>query len=411
VNQRTTSSLLLAGAWCGVAAWFKHDVAFHVTAGITAGLIAAWLVLPAARRSEWMSPLGVLLRVPGAAFLTLLPVMVLLVGTAWPDVWNALIVFPATDFRIVRGQAYPPLLPRWSWVAGWLADPGDPARLAGLFRTLATWIKGNVIQLIYLTALLVLIRQRRAIDARALGLSLVALAAMPFFWASAHVQHNTHFHSLWLLSMLLGALVWRHAPPATALRRFATVLLVLFGGALLEVPARLAATALYHWPAHRVLEVPSAAGVRLAGPEYAVYQPIASFIRTHVPDTEPIYVGLLRHDAVVISNQAFYYLAGRPVASRYNELHPGITDREDVQREIIGDLNRLGVRCAVLWKFGWPADRMDRILAERRRHLPELGATLLDEYFRREFREIDRFGEYILMWRRDAPLMESVTRR
>jgi len=107
----------------------------------------------------------------------------------------------------------------------------------------------------------------------------------------------------------------------------------------------------------------------------------------------------------------FYYLAGRDVASRYNELHPGITDRAEVQREIIADLERRGVRCAVLWNFGWPAATLDSIVAERRRHLPELGATLLDEYFRQRFREVARHGEYVIVWRRDSALTSAVSPR
>ena len=80
-----------------------------------------------------------------------------------------------------------------------------------------------------------------------------------------------------------------------------------------------------------------------------------------------------------------------------------MVDREDVQREIISDLERLHVRCAVLWNFGWPKPFMDSMLADRRRQIPEIGSTLLDRYFADNFQEVGRFGEYVLVWRKGIP--------
>ena len=79
-------------------------------------------------------------------------------------------------------------------------------------------------------------------------------------------------------------------------------------------------------------------------------------------------------------------------------------DLEPVQREIIADLERLQVRCAILWDFGWPRSYMDQILARRRQQIPGIGATLLDEYFRREFETVGRYGEYVLVWRKGIPM-------
>jgi hypothetical protein len=107
---------------------------------------------------------------------------------------------------------------------------------------------------------------------------------------------------------------------------------------------------------------------------------------------------------VVINNQTFYFLAGRPMASRYNELHPGIVDREETQREIIADLERLRVRCVVLWNFGSSKSAMDRNLAERRRRIPEIGSTVLDRYIRGQYQEIAHYGEYVLLWRKGLPV-------
>jgi hypothetical protein len=119
------------------------------------------------------------------------------------------------------------------------------------------------------------------------------------------------------------------------------------------------------------------------------------------PD-EPIHVALGRHDAIVIGDPRFYFLADRPAATRYHELHPGVVDRAAAQLEIIESLEKRGVRAVVVWNFGWPAAKLDAILAERRRALPDIGAPLLDRYLAERFERIARFGEYDVRWRRSA---------
>ncbi len=404
-TARTPRALIVAGVYCGIAAWFKHDVAFHVTFGIAAGLTAAWLAAARSDRTGWLSSGAVLARLAGGAIAAAAPVAILLAWYAWPDVWNDLIRFPATDFRVVRGEGYPALIPQRAWFEAWLAHPGDVGELERLAHRLAASVQGNAAQLVMLAGLATVIFKRRVLEPRTTALALVSLAAMVPFWVSAHVQQNTHFYSLWLFSTMLGTLVWIGTPRSSVARHCTAAAFLVFTSAFLVRPAARVAEVAYFWPNHRRLDLPAAAGVQVPGWKHDLYQPIASFIGTHVPPSEPIYVGLGRNDAVVISNQAFYYLSGRRPASRYNELHPGVTDRADVQREIIRDIERLGVRCAVLWDFGWPASRMNRILEDRRRVLPHLGALELDAFFAAEFREVARYGEYRVLWRRDAPFV------
>ncbi len=409
-QQRDAWRLVLAGCLCGAAAWFKHDVAFHVTLAIVAGLAAAWVLLPRARRPDWTSPWGVLRRVAGGAILTVSPVVLLLVWSAWPEVWRDLIVFPATDFRVVRGEPYPPMLPEWQWVSHWLANPWSAAAVYLTVDQFALWVMANVPQIVFAAGVIVLLRRRTTVEPAAAAVALVCLTAMPLFWASAHVQQNTHFHSLWILSVLLGGLAWGSTTTSTAIRRWVAALFVVLTAAHLVTPARKAAEMAYSWPDHRTLDASGAGVLRLSREKHDVYQPIVAFVRDNVPASEPIYVGLVRHDAMVFATQDFYYLSGRRAATRYNELHPGITDREAVQREIIGDLVTQGVRCAILWDFGRPPAVLDGILANRRRHIPEIGATLLDAFFSREFQPMARYGEFVIAWRRNTapPILPDV---
>lgn len=397
------AALVVAGLLCGVGAWFKHDVSFYITFSIAFGLSLSWLLVSGRRPDYWVSPIGVLTRLGVGALAGVLPMLAFLAVNAGPDAWRDLIVFPATDFRVVRGEAYPSLLPRWDRLAPWVAEPGNPEPAYRAVEYIGEWLQANAPQVVFVAAVTALVLKRRAVPTAAMAPACIALVAMPIFWASAHVQQNTNFSTLWILSVLLGAIglaalrnpIWRKVIAAS---------FAVYTGAFLLDTALGVGRVVYFSKDRATLEFPSVTGVRVPQDRYEFLQPIVSFIREHVPESEPIFAGLTRHDAVVISNQNFYFLSGRRVASRYNELHPGIVDREEVQREIIADLERQHVRCAVLWNFGWPQPVLDNILVKRRRAIPELGSTLLDQSLRDNFQEVARFGEYVLVWRRGIPM-------
>jgi hypothetical protein len=411
IQGRGRAALVAAGVCCGIGGWFKHDISAYVTLGIIAGLSVSWLLAGKRRPSSWVSPLGIAARVGGGALVTLLPMVTFLAVNAGPEAWQDLIVFPATDFRVVRGEGYPPFLPQWELIGSWLASPLDPLNTYHLGRHLSTWLTSNLPQLVFVAGVIVLAAKRRTLDPQAIAVTAISLATMPLFWASAHVQRNTNFWSLWIFSIILGSVALTRLPRATRLRRALSGVFVVYTGALLIAPAMGAAQVAYFWRNHATLDFPIVAGVRLPRARYEDIHPIVSFIRDSVPESEAIYAGLMRHDSVVISNQNFYYLSGRRMASRYNELHPGVVDREAVQREIVADINRLNVRCAVLWNFGWPKAYMDSILEGRRRQIPDIGATLLDEFFAENFEQVAQYGEFILVWRKGVPLPPGAVRQ
>jgi hypothetical protein len=397
------SALLVAGLLCGVGAWFKHDVAFYGAFGIVAGLWITRLLLEDRHPEHWSSPAGVLARIGGGALIGVLPVVLLLGLTAAADAWQDLIVFPATDFRVVRGEAYPPVVPRWDRVSPWFANPYSPLAAYRAIEYLADWVQANVPQVVFVVAVVVLLLKRRTASPPNIAAACMALAMMPLFWASAHVQQNTNFSSMWMLSILLGA-IGMTALRQPRSRRWLAGGFVAYTGVFVISTVLGFAEVGYRGTHYVTLPFPSVAGVRVAQQRYQILQPIVSYIRENVPESEAIYAGLVRHDAVVVNNQNFYFMSGRRIASRYNELHPGVVDRENVQREIIADLERLNVRCAVLWDFGWPKPLMDSILAARRQQIPELGSTALDQYFADHFQQVARFGEFVLVWRKGIPM-------
>jgi hypothetical protein len=107
---------------------------------------------------------------------------------------------------------------------------------------------------------------------------------------------------------------------------------------------------------------------------------------------EPIFVGNSRHDQIFINDALFYFLANRPSATRYHELHPGVATELDRQREIVGELQRHDVKVVVLRTEVHPPEPSN---ASSR----SSGVHVLDQFIRREFRPAGSFAEYEI-WRR-----------
>jgi hypothetical protein len=399
------AQLAWAGLSLGVGAWFKHDVAFYLMSASAVALAVSWTAAAVRRPPGWVHPARSIALLAAGCAVTALPAIALVAWYAGPDAWEDLVRFPATDFRIVRGEPYPSLLPPRA-LADWLGNIGDPRAGFVAFTQLAVWILANMPQLVFVAGVAWLVRERARLAPAALAAAVLFLAPMPFFWSAAHVQQNTHLTSMAILSLLVGVLWWVRVPAGRRGRPIRVVLaaaLAIYGTGMVLRPMLSAARVVYLWPESRTSDLPMVRGIRAPADNLDFYEPIVGFIRERVPEGEPIYVGVVRHDAIVISNQTFFYLSGRGSATRYNELHPGYADAPAYQDEMIADIERLGVRCIVLWHFGWEDAHLDSIRDYRRAALPHLGATVLDEYLRREFEVVARYGEYVLMWRRGAP--------
>ncbi len=373
----TRRNALMAGAWFGVAAWFKHDVAAYLAVAACAGLAAATARRP---RREVATAAGFF---AAGAVAAALPVALLLAAAGGRDAWNDLVVFPLTDFPTTRPQTYPML------VESWRASVGASRRVGALLE----WVRHWMPVWTWLVLLATTWRRRSVSSPARLAAAVAALVALPLFFAAAHVQINTHILSMG--AVVIGALAveWPTRPARVAAA-------LLCAAALANAPARMLARAVDVARTGRTIDVPGAAGIVASAREAGEVEVVARLVRELTAPGEPIYVGVARHDAVVISRPELYLLFDRPCATRYAELHPGIVDREEVQREIQADLDRRRVRVVVLWHVGWSDDRFDEIRAQRRRLLPGTGATLLDDALQRDFAQVAQFGELEVRVRR-----------
>lgn len=374
------AKLVRAGLLLGAAAVFKHDLAAYAAVGAALAI--------AVRRGN---PLPLL----ASSLVVVLPAILLLAWGAGAEAWRDLVVFPATDFPVVRGEPYPHLVPRSQPLVAWVSHPSGVAEARDALLAIGRFVACFMPQVFFLAGLTVALQRGRKTPPALV----LALALLPLFWMAAHVQQNTHVVTMAFLSSLVCASAWG----THSLSRWALGIAAIFHAAgLLVAPALACVEMARGIPGASVLEVPGAALVMVPEETHAALRPIAAFVRQNVPADEPIYVGLERHDATVISCPILYYLCDRRPAVRYHELHPGVTDREDVQAEMLGWIEGRGARCAVLWRFGWPKERLDGIRDRSRRSVPGAGSDTLDVWLKERFELLATYGEYDVRWIRAA---------
>lgn len=399
-----TRSAVGAGIAFGLAACFKHDVAAYACVATGLGLVVARAVVPErpahwppVTRSVGLVALGALAVVgPAAAALGLL---------AGAEAWNDLIVFPATDFRKIRSEPWPGLWPDLAPVGAWLGQPADLAKLQAAALAPSRWLLAHLPELALVLGLVGIVLRRRALRPKAVVLGLIACAALPLYWWAAHTQPNTHLVTMAVCVALIAAPL--HGQVGRPGRAAIATLAVLYAVGFLPRPAESALRALTGGGASVVLERPGVRGIRVSGREAAYFAAVAEFVDANLEPGEPIYCGVVRHDLPVIGNVRFHVLTGRPFAVRHHEIHPGITDHEDVQRETIAELERAGVRCLILWRFGgdhpaWSAERLEERRELRRAIRPEWGAQLLDRWIAERYRVVFEIDEYCVLWPRSA---------
>jgi predicted kinase len=385
VEDGRRRSLVRAGAALGVAAVFKHDVAAYSAVAFAVGLVLS-------RRAKAREL--VLLFAPAAAIVVV--AIAWLAVSAGRDAWNDLIAFPLGDFRIVRSEPYPPLVPTNPALRAWLVEPTDLRAARDVADGLETWLLGNLPQLAFVLGIAFVASRRRALAPAKLATCCAMLAWMSLAWWAAHTQQNTHMTTMAVAAAVLGTIAW------TESARWKPVIAALglaYAAGLAIGPAMQLHPPLFLWSGRPERGLPRARWIRR---ERDLYRAVADFVEERVPRGEPIYMGVARHDAIVINNPRFAWLVGRPAATRYHELHPGVTDRDDVQREMIEDLERENVRCAVIWRFGWPEEMLDRLVAKRKAAIPECGATRLDRWLAERFEPVLERGEYVVLWRAEA---------
>ncbi len=118
----------------------------------------------------------------------------------------------------------------------------------------------------------------------------------------------------------------------------------------------------------------------------------AEYVRSHAPTGSPIFVANSQNQRVAGDDAMFYFLADRPVGTRYEEFEPGVVTKPSVQREIVGELERNHVDWVVLYS-GFEA-------SARGLPGPREGSTVLDDFLAGHYEGVARFGRYSILRKR-----------
>jgi hypothetical protein len=381
--------LFVAGLASGLCALFRIDIGVYILLALTTGsaVFELWVEPASGRLGQRLGRMVMAwLIVAAGAGVIAIPFYGLLASSAGPGVlWNNLIVFPSTIFHEVRHLPYPSPWPDWS-------------DLDAVGHWLRFYLPIIVLVATVLVVLFAGLRGRKQTGQLrrdyAQAITLAVLGAGLFVQA---LSRYDEIHALpsslctilllvWLLQQISPAL-WRQPLFVTGVVA-ALVLPAWFYflapyGQLSDNVARFGPLGCYS-------ERPAAACVPIIPDQ----ETILRLLDQLDPEGSPLYSGLLHHDQIFVNDVSLYFLAGRPIPTRYHELHPGVATTQPVQEEIMDELKDGGVEWLVLVDWPNPREPNDSALSS--------GVTALDDYIRAKYQRMRTSGWYQL-WQRKEP--------
>lgn len=122
-------------------------------------------------------------------------------------------------------------------------------------------------------------------------------------------------------------------------------------------------------------------------------QDIQRFVNENSRPGDPIYVGLLNHGFVFISEIDQYFLYERTGGTRYMQFDPNVVNRLDVQQRMAEEIKARNVRVVILSgmfaRSSEPNDSRNE------------GAHFLDEYLRANYHVVKVVSPYVMMLRNE----------
>ncbi len=381
---------LAAGLAAGATALLRHDLGVYTLLAQTS-VAAVYLVRS---RRGWSSLglywLGFLLLVVPVVIIFLVKVPLYILKYDFVD-------FPTRIYPAVRGVPYPtpvgPLLDLLNGGVSLRAGVRDLLESFPFYFPFLVYALG----LIWLS---VGTRRGRLNWSTPEPWGFVLIGATGLLYVGhASVRHDQgHLSATALPSGVLLALMVRRAWPAqrpASARRWALgSLLAVALASVLVRPAFTRINMLADLALHGqgpTFSVPRARGIVMSpGEEH--YQAAVQWVRRNVPPGEPIFVGGYRHDRIFINEVTFYFLAERPPATRYQELHPGIATTAPIQEEIIAELQDRQIAFVILAYQPIP---------ENERVGPP-DSRLLDEYLWAHYARVCSWDGYAVYLRADS---------
>ncbi|MFH1441762.1 MAG: hypothetical protein ABIH18_06990 [Candidatus Omnitrophota bacterium] len=168
---------------------------------------------------------------------------------------------------------------------------------------------------------------------------------------------------------------------------FLTVILLIFPGMIKfnNLPPK------YSIKNHSICMHSRAIGMYCDNSEFSHSQnQVIQYIQKNTKPNDKIFVGNLRHDKIVYNDIIFYFFSDRNCAIRYHELHPGLINTNEVQREIINKFRQIYVPYVILWEG---AEEINEPNASSK----SSGALDFDNFIKTNYKIEKKFGSYMIL--------------
>ncbi len=391
-RRGSRSWLLASGALNGLAGIIRWDIAIYLALGSSAALFIHEALKAGPLRSTPAGSARAAIATAARPLAVTAGVMVVgyaLIGmtSGFDNLWDQVFRFPSTRMRAVRWLAYPePFRPHVAALSDFWRANTMPMR----------WLRFYLPPLIFALAWL---HYGRALLARRIvptvpdfGIMTFALCGPLLFLQALNRYDFVHVLPALVAAIVVfaGLLPAAVRPPEGRIRAPAAALLLpAVACVYLLAPIYGVAGTMHRHPWGKPHSALPRAGCASTSP---IDEEAILYVQAHTRPDERIYVGNQRHDLLYKSDVGFYFLAARPSATRYSELHPGVANTLPVQREIVRDLEDRGVRVLVLAEIT-PSD-------EPNESNESTGVTYLDAYIREHYVVAAVFGRYRILERK-----------
>ncbi len=375
IEKPSAYKILLSGIFCGLAGVFRQDT-FVYALVVPVFTLMMWhrfrpQVSEGDRASTSKTSLakGLGLFAAGIVAAGGIPAILLLSAAPFSLVWKELVSFSFELYNKVRGGAYPRLHYKVKWLTHYL--PFIFLGVAVLLYALRKSWKEHV--------------------------SLVLFVPMCVLTAVFMLQQLVapgwhHLTGAMLASLILAGFSVESLRPRshTAGRIAVFVFFLLF---LLYVGWGWVSYRLKHLRGTWALcELERVGLVKVPVPAYEHTVRTARYVQSHTSQDTPLFVGSPRYDMLYINDTMLYFLAGRPPATRYGELHSGVVTTAAIQREIIGALERTRPPYVVIWNGVSHIRVPDQVSISS-------GVFELQEYIEQHYAHDAEFGDYKVLKR------------
>jgi hypothetical protein len=368
----------LAGAALGVLSWFRHDLFIYFTLAL--GATAALWVGNALRRRQRAPLNAVSWTLLGALALASVMWVPVFAWAGFERVVGDLYLDQVRHTMPARVLPFPALL-RLGEV-GW-----SPAPLPAFLRTqfAAAVVLTLAGPLLAVAAFFLPRRAGLTHRSHVIWLAALTLAVVPQMLGRTDVYHAVFT----LTPALVASWLWIRGGAERRWRASVAWPSAVLGAALLYLPGQ-------PWFAddEPAWENPAELARAARTPLNAGRAEALAFIRKYTRPGEPICVGLKDHRWTHSNDMDLYFLADRVGATRYMQFDPGLTNREEVQREMIGDLELHQPRVVILSTV--------RQRRNERNESQNAGSQLLDEYLNAHYVTKGRARQFILAVRKPA---------